>query len=217
MDFTPKQISDMVAELATDILDDPNLSDLANNPRFNKIMFQLATRYYTEPFRMTKGKFEDSWIVDDNPWVKFEFADEITMYMRIKSYQLTDAQQQEVMSYSKADGKTDALAKELADYNFTLVSSLEGTNKRMVDEAFMYKHVLDYTDFDERKKRMGKLIDSLDANYNTKQDMKKRLEACQSNTDIEALAKSMYSWYEANKDKMNYESDYDNDTTNQKF
>lgn len=217
MDFTPKQISDMVAELTTDILDDPNLSDLANNPRFNKIMVQLATKYYTEPFRMQMGKFEDSWIVDDNPWVKFEWADDITMFMRIKSYNMTDAQRQEVMAYSKADGKTAILQKELADYNFMLVSDLDGGNKRMVDEAFMYKHVLDYTEFDERKKRMAKFIDSLDASYNIKQDMKKRLEACNNNQDIEALAKSMYSWYETNKDKINYESDYDNDNTNQKF
>lgn len=176
----------MVSELTVDILEDPKLQDLADNPKFNKIMVSLATKFYSQPFNISDMSINASDVVKDNDWVQFVQLERSLYYLKIEDYQLSDAEKEELILQCEANGSPKSLEERRREFKFTLISKMGGKNQ-VLTKKYLQEKVLSAKTLKEQKSKMMEIIATLDSGKNTKASIKTLLEECKTSKEVEQL------------------------------
>lgn len=198
MYYTPKQIADMVSELTVDILEDPKLQPLADNPKFNKIMVSLATKFYTQPFNISDMAINASDVVKDNDWVEFVQLERSLYYIKIEDYQLSDAEKEEIINQCDANGSPKLIKERRRDFIFPFITQANGKNQ-VVTKKYLQENVLSANSLEDKMHKMHELILTFDCGKNLKESLTSLLQECKTSEDIEKLAEDMTKYTEKSR------------------
>lgn len=198
MYYTPKQIADMVSELTVDILEDQKLQPLADNPKFNKIMVSLATKFYTQPFNISDMAINASDVVKDNDWVEFVQLERSLYYIKIEDYQLSDAEKEEIINQCDANGSPKLIKERRRDFTFPFITQNNGKNQ-VVTKKYLQENVLSANSLEDKMRKMHELILTLDCGKNIKESLTSLLQECKTSEDIEKLVEDMTKYTEKSR------------------
>lgn len=198
MYYTPKQIADMVSELTVDILEDQKLQPLADNPKFNKIMVSLATKFYTQPFNISDMAINASDVVKDNDWVEFVQLERSLYYIKIEDYQLSDAEKEELINQCDANGSPKLFKERRRDFIFPFITQINGKNQ-VVTKKYLQENVLSADSLEDKKHKMHELILTLDCGKNIKESLSSLMQECKTSEDIEKLVEDMTKYTEKSR------------------